>query len=215
MGLECVSCSVVNWISCTPIVCEELAVCGRCWVICQKCCKNTSNQKATGLLKSPELSEGTKAWRLKWIGTFYWNRAWGCGSTISNAWSWRGRQAEGIGKCLAKKDPFHQSDLDSCWDKVYLHLRLRLSEFLKLMKQALSGIIHISWGEIRSHFRSFMHLDRTQRNVEEKRPSYSRSSYPITVTHILTCPDIWTLVILRASHLTCTTIAFAWIFFLP
>ena len=105
MSLECVSCSVVNWISCTPIVCEELAVCGRCWVICQKCCKNTSNQKATGLLKSPKLSEVTKAWRLKSIGTFYWNRAWSCGSTISNAWLWRGRQAEGTRKCLAKKDP--------------------------------------------------------------------------------------------------------------
>lgn len=56
-------------------------------------------------------------------------------------------RAEGIGKGLAKI-PFHQSNLGSCWDKIYLGLLLRLFEFIKLIKKGLLGIIHISWGEI-------------------------------------------------------------------
>jgi len=54
-----------------------------------------------------------------------------------------GRQ-KGLESVLLRKIPFHQSNLDSCWDKVYLCLRLRLFEFIEFVKQALSGIIHIS-----------------------------------------------------------------------
>lgn len=52
-------------------------------------------------------------------------------------------RAEGIGKGLAKI-LFHQSNLGSCWDKIYLGLLLRLFEFIKLIKKGLLGIIHIS-----------------------------------------------------------------------
>lgn len=51
-------------------------------------------------------------------------------------------RAEGTGKGLAKT-ALHQSNLGSCWDKGYLGLRLRLLEFIKLIKKGLLGITYL------------------------------------------------------------------------
>lgn len=86
-----------------------------------KCCRNTSNQKASGLWKAWNRVKMKRheGWSELGLFTEIELEAEEVQSVIK-AHKEKGR-AQGIGKVLAKIS-FHPSNLDACWDEVYLGL---------------------------------------------------------------------------------------------
>lgn len=164
----------MNWISCTPVVPEELAVRGKCWVICQSVVRTLAIKKPPGSEKLG-LSEGGKTWRLKGIGTFHWNGAWHRGSSISNKGEWREKQCRGDWKRTCY-DPFSS-----------IKLRVLLGQslhgpwvkdsfvFFQLTEMGFLGISHICWGQIKHHLKPSIYSNRASKPHESRIPTPVRS----------------------------------------